>query len=194
MKKIIALLVFLTIGFVSCKTSEKEKNKEISKLEIAKQYYKALDNSDGTMLKTLLTDSLLTKETDYDYEQTFLRDIYIEEWLKWDSVFNPKYKILQITQENENVKAKITKNDKRINFLHKEPTVWNAVIRFDNDKISSIERTNVIFNEKVWVENRTKLLSWIDENHPELNGFINDQTKSGGIKFLKAMELYENKK
>ncbi|MEP3209726.1 MAG: hypothetical protein ABJN95_11075 [Maribacter sp.] len=194
MKKIIALLVFLTIGFVSCKTSEKEKNKEISKLEIAKQYYKALDNSDGTILKDLLTDSLLTKETDYDYEQTFLRDKYIEEWLRWDSVFNPKYKTLEIKQENEIVKAKISKYDKRINFLHKEPTVWKAVIRFDNGKISSIERTNVVFNEKIWVENRTKLLSWIDENHPELNGFINDQTKSGGIMFLKAMELYENKK
>jgi len=194
MKKIIALLVFLTIGFVSCKTSEKEKNKEISKLEIAKQYYKALDNSDGTILEALLTDSLLTKETDYDYEQTFLRDKYIEEWLRWDSVFNPKYKTLEIKQENEIVKAKISKYDKRINFLHKEPTVWNAVIRFENDKISSIERTNVVFNEKVWVENRTKLLSWIDENHPELNGFINDQTKASGIKFLKAMELYENKK
>ncbi len=194
MKKIIALLVFFTIGFVSCKSYEKEKNKEMSKLEIAKQYYKALDNSDGTILKTILTDSLFTKETDYDYEQTFLRDIYIEEWLKWDSVFNPKYKTLVITQENEIVKAKITKNDKRINFLHKEPTVWTAVIRFHNDKISSIERTNVVFNEKVWGENRTKLLSWIEENHPELNGFINDQTKSGGIKFLKAMELYENKK
>jgi len=156
MKKIIALVLLLIIGFVSCKTSEKEKNKEMSKLEIAKQYYNAL---------TLLTDSIVAKETDYDYEQTFSRSEYLEEWLKWDSVFDPQYKTLVIMQENEIVKAKITKNDKRISFLHKEPTVWNAVIRFDEDKISSIERTNVIFNEKAWGENRTKLLSWINENH-----------------------------
>jgi len=116
-------------------------------------------------MKTLLTDSIVAKETDYDYEQTFSRSEYLEEWLKWDSIFDPQYKTLVIMQENEIVKAKITKNDKRISFLHKEPTVWNAVIRFDEDKISSIERTNVIFNEKAWGENRTKLLSWINENH-----------------------------
>jgi len=37
-------------------------------------------------------------------------------------------------------------------------------------------------------------LSWVSENHPELNGFINDQTEAGGKKFLKALELYETKK
>ncbi|WP_108866585.1 hypothetical protein [Aquimarina aquimarini] len=189
MNKIIVFL-FLTIGFISCKTSEKE----INRLEIAKQYYKALNNSDSTVMKILLTDSLLTKETDYDYIQTFSQNQYIEEWMKWDSVFDPTYKILEIKQENEIVKAKVTKIDKRINFLHQEPTVWNAVIRFDTDKIISIERTNVIFNEKTWGRNRAELLSWIDKNHPELNGSIYEQTEIGGTKFLKAIELYKNRK
>ncbi|TNJ43595.1 hypothetical protein KFZ70_00445 [Tamlana fucoidanivorans] len=190
MNKFTVLLLLITIGIISCKNSEKE----IDKLEIAKKYYKILDKSDVTGIETLLTDSLLTKETEYDYEQTFSKKEYVE-WLKWDSVFEPTYKILEIGQENGTVKAKISKTDKRISFLHKEPIVTDQVIHFDKDKITSIETTKyVIFNDSVFVKNRDGLLNWIDKNHPELNGFIHDQTKTGGMKYLKAIELYENKK
>ena len=174
---------------ISCKDSEKE----LDKLEIAKMYYEVLDKSNVSGIRTLLTDSLLTKEAEYDYEQTFSKKEYVE-WLKWDSVFEPTYKILEIRQENGAVKAKISKMDKRIAFLHKEPIVSDQVIRFDKDKISSIETSKyVIFNDSLFVANREKLLNWVKENHPELDGFINDQTKIGGIKYLKAIELYENK-
>lgn len=190
MNKFTVLLLLITIGIISCKNSEKG----IDKLEIAKKYYKILDKSDVSGIETLLTDSLLTKETEYDYEQTFSKKEYVE-WLKWDSVFEPTYKILEIGQENGTVKAKISKTDKRISFLHKEPIVTDQVIHFDKDKITSIETTKyVIFNDSVFVKNRDGLLNWIDKNHPELNGFIHDQTKTGGMKYLKAIELYENKK
>jgi len=190
MNKIIVLLLLLTIGFISCKNSEKE----IDKLEIAKKYYEILDKSNVSEITTLLTDSLLTKETEYDYEQTFSKKEYIE-WLKWDSVFDPTYKILEIEQENGIVKVKISKTDKRISFLHKEPIITNQVIRFDNNKITSIETTKyVIFNDSTFVKNRNGLLNWIDKNHPELNGFIHDQTMTGGMNYLKAIELYEIKK
>ena len=190
MNRIVVLLFLLAIGFISCKNSEKE----IDKLGIAEKYYEILDKSNISGIETLLSDSLLTKETEYDYEQTFSKKEYVE-WLKWDSVFDPTYKILEIEQENGNVKAKISKTDKRISFLHKEPIVTHQVIRFDNDKISSIETTKyVVFNDSTFVKTRDGLLNWIDKNHPELNGFIHDQTKAGGMKYLKAIELYENKK
>ncbi|WP_438423283.1 hypothetical protein [Aquimarina macrocephali] len=190
MNKIIVLSLLLAIGFISCKTSEKE----IDKLEIAKQYYKALDNSDDSGIVTLLTDSLLTKEREYDYEQTFSLKEYVE-WLKWDSVFDPTYEILQIELENGIVKAKISKIDKRIFFLHEEPIVTNQIIRFDSGKITRVETTKyVIFNDTTFVKNRSEFLNWIDKNHPELNGFIHDQTETGGLKYLKAIELYKNRK
>ncbi len=191
MKKIIVLVLFLAIGFVSCKTSEKEK--EVDKLEIAKQYYKALNDSDSAAMRLLLTDSLLTKETDYDYEQTFSKKEYIDDWLQWDSVFEPTYKVLEIEQDNEIVRAKISKVDQRIILLHEEPTIWRAIIRFDAGKIVSIDRSNVLFNDAIWGENRTKLLNWIDANHPELNGFLDGQTKDMATKYLKAIQLYNNR-
>ncbi|WP_157941293.1 MULTISPECIES: hypothetical protein [Arenibacter] len=190
MNRTVILSLLLISGFISCKNYEKE----IDKLGIAKKYYKALDYSDNSEIALLLTDSLVTKETEYDYEQTFSLKEYME-WLKWDSVFDPTYEILQIEQEDEIVKAKISKIDKRISFLHEEPIVTNQVIRFDNDKIISIETTEyVIFNDSTFVKNRDGIVSWIDENHPEFNGFIHDQTEIGGMKYLKAIELYNNKK
>ncbi|MCK0135786.1 hypothetical protein [Arenibacter sp. S6351L] len=188
--KTVNLTLLLLIGFICCKNSRKE----IDKLEIAKKYYKALDSSDDLKITLLLTDSLVTKETKYDYEQIFSLKEYIE-WLKWDAVFEPSYEILQMEQEDEIVKAKISKIDKRISFLHQEPIVTNQIIRFDNDKIISIETTEyVIFNDSTFVKNRDGIVSWIDENHPELNGFIHDQTETGGLKYLKAIDLYKNKK
>ncbi len=191
MVKSIGLSLVLCILFVSCNTSEKK----IDKLEIVKNYYKALDSSSGFEMKILLKDSLIIKEMDYNYQETFFRKNYISKWLRWDSVFKPSYKILDIKEENDIVKATISKNDTRINFLHKEPIVWTATIYFDADRISRIERKNINFNEKIWIKNRSILLNWIKEKHPELSGFLYNQTKDGGLKFLKAVLLFrqENK-
>jgi hypothetical protein len=185
-----AILLFLIItALVCCKNSEKE----IDTLEIANKYYRALDHSDTSAMANLLAKSLLTKETQYEYEQTFTKSEYLE-WLKWDSVFDPTYEILEMEQEDEYVKASISKIDKRISFLHQQPIVTSQVIRFDQDKIVSVETTEyLVFNDATFVTNRDSLLSWIDEHHPELNGFINDQTAPGGRKYLKAIELYQNK-
>ena len=189
MSKIKVFLLFVIIGIISCKISEKETDI----LDIAKRYYEVLDKSYVPGIEALLSDSLLTKETEFNYEQTFSKKEYVE-WLKWDSVFEPTYKILEIGKENGTVKAKISKMDKRISFLHKEPIVTEQIIHFDKDKIAAIEtKKYVIFNDSIFVKTRDGLLNWIDENHPELNGFIYDQTKSGGLKYLRAIELYENK-
>ncbi|MDL5512208.1 hypothetical protein QSE00_10310 [Arenibacter sp. M-2] len=189
MNRTVILSLLLIIGFISCKTSERE----INRLEIAKNYYKALNSSDNLKMALLLTDSLVTKETEYNYVQTFSVEEFME-WLKWDAVFSPTYEILQMEQKDTIVKAKISKIDKRISFLHQVPIVTNQVIRFDNDKIISIETTEyIVFNDSTFVKNRDNIVSWIDENHPELNGFLHDQTETGGLKYLKAIELYKNK-
>jgi hypothetical protein len=190
MNKSAVRFFLLTIVLFSCSNAEQG----MDKLEIAKKYYEVLDQSNVSEIPALLTDSLLTKETEYDYEQTFSQAAYVE-WMKWDAVFEPTYEILEIQQENEIVKAKVSKIDKRITFLHEEPIVINQSIRFDKDKIASIETTKyVIFNDSTFIKNRDELVSWIDKNHPELNGFIYDQTETGGMNYLKAIELYQSKK
>lgn len=194
MNKLIGLSILLTIGFISCKTSEKEKIKESGKLETAKKYYKALDNSDSSEMLALIGDSIVIKESADDYEERFSRNEYAV-WLEWDSVFEPTYKILEIKEENEVVKAKISKVDKRIFFLTGEPMVWNEIVQFDDNKVVKIERIEYeVFNIPKFIENRNKLVNWINKNHSELNGFLYPQTKSVGMKYLKAIELYNNNK
>ncbi len=191
MNKITLLSIVLILGCSSCKT---KKAAIVDRLTIVKNYYNALNTSNDTVLPGLLTDSLMTKESAYNYEQTFSLKEYIE-WMKWDAVFDPTYKILQIEQEHEIVKAKISKIDTRIFFLHEEPIVSNQIIRFENNKITSVETTKyVVFDDATFVKNRDTFLNWIDKNHPELTGFIHDQTVSGGLKYLKAITLYKNKK
>nr|WP_299175161.1 hypothetical protein [uncultured Allomuricauda sp.] len=189
MNKTLLLLLLFVIGFTSCKDSKKE----IDELEIAKRYYEALSTSDTVEIASLLTDSLLTKETEYDYEQTFTKKEYVE-WLKWDAVFEPTYKVLHIEQENETVKVKISKVDKRVLFLHEGPIVTNQVVRFDANKIISIETTKYeVFNDSIFSKNRGELLSWVDENHPDLKGFIHDQTEAGAQKYMEVIQLYQNR-
>ncbi|MEM9649376.1 MAG: hypothetical protein AAF969_12925 [Bacteroidota bacterium] len=190
MYKIIFFSFVATIACLSCKTAEKE----IDHLDLAKQYYKALDDSDDSAMVFVLTDSLLTRETEYDYEQTFSLAQY-EEWVKWDAVFEPTYEILSIEQEGDLVKTRISKNDKRIQFLHQGPIVTHQVIGFENNKITRIETTKYeVFNDTLFVKNREEFLGWMDQNHADLNDFIFDQTKEGGLRYLKAMELYNNRK
>ena len=43
-------------------------------------------------MSNLILDSLLTREAEYEYEQTFPKNEYID-WLKWSAVFDPSYDV-----------------------------------------------------------------------------------------------------
>lgn len=187
MNKLPVLFLFVTIGIYSCKNSEKE----FDKLEIAKKFYAAIDDSNPIETTGLITEEFTT--TDDGFEQKYTRNEYAE-WVKWDSVFQPTYEILKIEEVDGVVKAKISKTDSRISFLHHEPIITDEIIQFGDNKINSIKRYSASFNVERFVKNRDELVNWIVENHPELNGFINDQTKSGGVNYLKAIDLYNNKR
>ncbi|MFP4845546.1 hypothetical protein [Winogradskyella sp. PE311] len=186
MKRIIVLLVILVITFTSCKSSE---NKTDS-VKIAQHYFEILDQSDYSNMSNWFADSLTTIEG--GYKQVYSKNEYLE-FLKWDAVFDPNYDILEITETNGIVNARISKMDKRIAFLHEEPFITQQTLKFKNRKIIEVETTYLDFKELTWQKNKEALLSWVDNIHPELNGFIYDQTEAGGIKFLRAIELYKNK-
>jgi len=187
MNKTRVFLLLLIIGIISCKNPEKESDK----LEIAKEFYIAIDNSNPLKTTELISERFTT--IDDGFEQKYSRNEFAE-WVKWDSLFQPTYEILKIENENGIVKAKISKMDKRISFLHHEPIVTDEIIQFEGNKIKNINRNSASFNVEKFVKNRDELVNWITENQPELNGFLNDQTKSGGMNYLKAIELYRNKK
>tara|TARA_R110000868_G_C10673078_1_gene746797 strand:- start:110 stop:706 length:597 start_codon:yes stop_codon:yes gene_type:complete len=192
MNRILIISLILLAGLVSCKNSEKT----FDKLQIAENYFVALGQSNSSKMEDLLADSLITKIPKYEYEVRYSKNDYLRNWLKWDSVFGPTYKVLEMNMENGTVKAKVSKSDKRIIFFMGKPFVTNEILRFKDDKIIELETEYLNFDEETWGKNRTELLNWTKENHPELNlDFnINMQTEPGGKKFLKAIELYTNRK
>jgi len=44
---------------------------------------------------------------------------------------------------------------------------------------------------KLWNLTKNEMVTWIKKNHPELDGFIYDQTKTGAQNYLKAIALYK---
>ncbi|WP_431157859.1 hypothetical protein [Winogradskyella poriferorum] len=184
----ILLLSFLTVIMLSCNG----KNPNASSLDIAKKYYQALDKSNREVMSGLLEDTLYTVETDYNYKHAFTKEDYVNNWMVWDSLFNPTYTVLEIDTLNDQIKAIISKHDMRIQLLHEAPTVWTETMYIKDNKITRIERQNVTFNDSIWIKNRAELINWVNINHPELIGFLDGQNKSIGKKYLKAITLFNN--
>ncbi|RRQ48290.1 hypothetical protein DZC72_11255 [Maribacter algicola] len=186
MNRTIILLALFALGFTSCKQEEK-----IAPEELAKQYFEMLNTSNYAQIPNLLADSLVTEEG--DYTSTYSHEDY-EELLNWDAVFDPTYEVLDIVQEeNGTVKARASKLDTRIQFLNEKPFVSDYYITIADGKIIKVRTEYVDFDDETFGNNRTRLLTFINEAHPELNDFLNDQTEEGGKKYLKALELYQNR-
>ncbi|MDC6388561.1 hypothetical protein PP182_07695 [Maribacter sp. PR1] len=186
MNKRIIVISLCAIGLLSCRNSEKK-----SDTEIVNQYYHMLDTSDYSQISVLLADNIQTQEG--EYSPSYSQEEY-KELLKWDAVFDPTYEILEIVKEdNGTIKATVSKSDTRIQFLYEKPFITDNNITIKNGKITKVSTEYVDFDSKTFGNNRTRLLTYIDEMNPELNGFLTDQTEAGANKYLKAIELYRAK-
>lgn len=186
--KKIAVLVCCILMAISCKQGKKE----IDKLQIAENYISALNASDYNQVAGLFLDSIRFNEM--DYKRTFFKEDY-HTLFQWDSVFGPKYRIVDVREHANNLHLKVSKECDRILFLHEKPFVTNEIMKIKDGAIHSIDIVEYVdFNDSLWAAKRENLVSWIDKHYPELNGFIHDQTKEGAIKFQKAIDFYRNRK
>ncbi len=184
MKRISLLFIFSVLLLLSCNSNLKESGEK----ELIKHYYASLNNFELEAIPNYFYDSIRMRENDYLYLAS-KDSFYIK--LQWDSVFRPKYRVLEIEEVDNDLIVKVSKSDPRILFLNEEPTVYRERFTFKDDLIYSSEtREFVVFNWDLWDENRSKLVNWIKSNHPELDGFLYDQTKKGAINYLEALKLY----
>jgi len=156
--------------------------------DLVNAYYQSLNDSDDGRFLGLHFDSVRIR--DGDYQSVFSLNEY-KKWLEWDAVFNPVYEVLEAKVVNEAVEVTVSKKCKRILFLNHEPVVNKELITFQDGKVYSLEILSSSSYNDQWIERRERLVSWIKNNHPRLDGFVHDQTKTGGLKYLKALEFYE---
>lgn len=165
---------------------------KLSHIETVIQYYNAFDASDYEKIKTLVADSITYTEGDYimPYSKESLNEKF-----RWDSVFQPTYKIVELEELDSQVMATVAVSSSRFDFLKNNPLTCSHKISFEAGKITKIEAIDCIDADwGVWQQERDSLVRWTSIHHPELDGFIHDLTMNGAINYLKAIELYNNRK
>lgn len=166
-------------------------SKEASRIATVKNYYNGFNNGDYELIKDQLSDSLTI--TEGDYVMNFTPESF-ETHFKWDSVFVPQVKVINIEQRENDLLVTISASSKRFEFLKNNPLVTKHLVHFTNGKISRIDNVDFINTDwKLWTEQKKGLTQWIVNNHKELDGFMIDQTLQGGLNYLKAIDLYTNR-
>ncbi len=91
--------------------------------------------------------------------------------------------------------ATVASKSLRYAFLKNNPLTCRFTITFNSGKISRIESGECAGADwNIWEKERDSLVDWIKTNHPKLDGFINEMTMDGAIRYLQAIELYETNK
>jgi len=157
---------------------------------LVQRYYQAFNDNDFEAIRSSIADSI--KQISGPYTESWSKESFVN-WIEWDASFNPVYQVhdTQVISENK-VEITISKNCKRIQFLNEEPTKYREIFYFENNKIKTIEAGEyLVFNDSLWVAKRDTLIAYINREHPDLDGFIYDQTKRGAENYLKAIALYK---
>jgi len=177
-------LSFVLLFTVSC-------NKRDSRINSVTHYYEALNHSDYHLVNGLLADSITIIEG--DFTMPFSRETF-HEYFKWDSIFQPTYKLIALSEVDHHIIATVSVSSLRFEFLGNNPLTCRLKISFESGKLTKFENLDCIdANWTIWQERRDSLVRWISTHHPELDGFIHDLTMNGASNYLKAIALYETK-
>ncbi len=167
-------------------------NEKATRTEMVATYYTAFDTSNFDEIKSVIDESFIM--VDGEYETTYSQDSFYEQF-KWDSVFQPTYKIIEMAEQDNQVIATVASSSLRYAFLENDPLICRFKVSFNSDKISKIEATSYVDTDwKIWQTKVDSLVSWVSTNHPELDGFIHDLSMQGAMDYLEAIDLYESRK
>ena len=181
--KNIFLLLFILCNLTGCESNT------VTHKETVIKYYNARSTGNYNQIKSTIGDTITIVAG--DYVMPYNHSTFYEQF-KWDSIFKPSYKIIALEESSDQITALVTQDCIRNDFLKNNPLKCFYKISFSSGKISKIEDVScedVDWN--AWQQERDSLVNWIKKTHPELDGFINDMTMSGSIKYLKAIELYK---
>ena len=180
------ILLFLITLLTGCN------NKKLTPNKLVTEYYDAFNSSDFNRVTDVIADSITI--VDGEYIMPYSQQSFHEQF-KWDSIFQPTYKIVELEDQNNQIIATVASSSKRYKFLKNDPLTCRFKISFISNKITKIEALECLDADwNVWQAERDSLVNWVSNNHPELDGFIHDLTMNGAINYMKAIKLFENRK
>jgi len=164
-------------------------NKQPTPQETISKYYQARNAGNFNAIRACVNDSITL--TEGDYVMPYSHDSFYEVF-KWDSIFKPSYELLKVEEKNNEVIASVVLTSLRYRFLKNNPMTCTFKFSFKANKISRIAAMGYMDADwALWERERDSLVYWIDNNHPNLNGFIHDMTMDGALNYLEAITLYE---
>lgn len=173
------IFVLIVTIFVGCTKSSKS---------IVEQFYTGYNTGNYQLISGLVGDTLTL--TAGKYVMPYSRKDYYT-FFQWDSTFHTTYEITELAEENQTVWVTISSSSERFEFLDNNPLTTRIKLTIANGHITHIEELESPgANWEKWTERRDTLVTWIDQHHPELSGFINDMTKVGAEKYKQAIQLY----
>ncbi|MCR9264104.1 MAG: hypothetical protein NXH86_08085 [Flavobacteriaceae bacterium] len=176
------LILILLVLLVGCN------NEKLTRQETVTRYYYAFDSANYNEIKTLTNDSITI--TSGDYVTSYTHESFYE-FFKWDSIFKSSYEIVELEEQNNDIIVTVAQENIRNEYLENNPLVYKVKVSFDSGKVSKMEDLDYIdVNWEVWSQKRDSLVNWIRDNHPDLDGFVNDMTMNGAMNYLKAVEKY----
>ncbi len=187
MKRILVLLITIASFFqFGCKSPSDNPTPE----KIVGDYFTGLNESNFKQIESCISDSFRIMEGGFVLAQSS-KDFYVH--FQWDSVFSPKYNILNSKRISENsIEVTLSKICERIKFLHDTVTVYKARIDLADNQIVKIDNFElVVFDTLKWTTRRDTLVAWIKTNYPDLDGFVYDQTLTGAQNYMKAIDLFQ---
>ncbi|WP_299219465.1 hypothetical protein [uncultured Aquimarina sp.] len=183
LKTLLSFVILCAFFFSLGSCSRKNHN-----TQLVQNYYNQLNQSNYLELSKLIGDSITISEGDYN--MNYSKDDYYKHF-QWDSVFSPKYELLEVKEIDKKVVIRVSKICTRIKFLNEKTIISKEVIEIKNQKISKIKNIEMDSDFKLWNSKKSEMVTWIKKNHPELDGFMYDQTKTGAQNYLKAMALFK---
>ncbi len=176
------LILFLMVFTMGCN------DHKLTHQEVITEYYDAFDSGDYNKIRALINDTITISSGDYVTPYTH-KGFY--EFFKWDSIFKSRYRIMELEEKDDQVLVTVAQDNVRNEFLKNSPLVFKVGVSFTSGKISKLEELEYIdVNWDIWTKERDSLVNWIKDNHPELDGFINDMSMNGSRNYLKAIEIY----
>jgi len=122
--------ICLSFFIMNCSAKKEDLSQTVT------DYYNGFKTSDYSQIQNTLSDSLTLIEG--DYVTPFTHKSYHEQF-KWDSVFKPRYEIIEIKKLDDKVAATVSVYSPRFEFLKNNPLTCTHLFSFTSGTIAKIE-------------------------------------------------------